>query len=241
VDDGGAMHGQLRVRGQFQRFIRSDSVAVVKKQFGVAGDSYIEITAGARDPLPAEGATLPVRKDTEILELVQEIVLQMQQTVVPLLEETQATLVEYRDIAVELQNPEGDLQRTLAAARSIVEGIERGEGSVGRVLRDPTLARELEGILVRAQAMTTQLEESLKKTDAILDDVRRAASALPETTETLRGELRDVPGIVLQTQSTLREAEQLLAGLQEHWLLRRYMDRPAPIETLPPPAAEGAP
>lgn len=244
VDEYGAMHALLRVRGQFLRFIRADSVAVVKKQFGIAGDSFIEITAGAAAPLPEEGATLPVRKDTELIELVTEIAGQLQAAVLPLLEETERTLAEYRRVAASLHDPEGELQRTLAGVRSIVEGIERGEGAVGRVLRDPTLALEAEAILGRVREMTAQLESSLKKVDAILEDVRQAAGALPEAAETLRGELRDAPGLVLQTQATLREAEQILAGLQEHWFLRRYMNRPPPIEALPlpaPAAGRGAP
>jgi hypothetical protein len=39
-------------RRDFFRFVRADSSAVVKKQFGVAGDSFFEITRGQGRPLP---------------------------------------------------------------------------------------------------------------------------------------------------------------------------------------------
>jgi hypothetical protein len=72
--------------------------------------------------------------------------------------------------------------------------------------------------------------------DAILENVRRASEALPETAEAVRREVRDVPGLVLQAQVALREAETLLAGLQRHWLLRTYMNPSPDLETLPVPA-----
>ena len=239
VDADGAMHAVLRVRGQFLRYIRTDSVAVVKRKFGIAGDSFIEITAGVRDPLPPDDAVLPVRKDTELVEMMQQVVQQVQSAVVPTIEEAQRTLAEFRGVAADLRDRDGELQRSIAAVRSILEGVERGEGSVGHLLRDPSMAREVEGILARVRGMTEQMADSLKKVDAILDDVRRAAAALPETADTVRGEMRDVPGLVLQTQATLREAEQLLAGLQEHWFLRAYMNRPPAIEMLSPPSPAG--
>lgn len=241
VDAEGAMHAVLRVRGQFLRFIRTDSVAVVKRKFGIAGDAFIEITPGVRDTLPPDDAVLPVRKDTEITELLQQIMQQVQAAVVPTIEETQRLLAEYRGLAADLRDRNGELQRSMAAVRSILEGVERGEGSVGRILRDPAYAEEIGAILARVRQMTDQLHASLQKLDAILEDVRRASGALPETADTVRAELRDVPGLVLQTQATLREAEQLLAGLQEHWLLRAYMNRPSPIQMLPPPAPATAP
>lgn len=242
VDAEGAMHAVLRVRGQFLRFIRTDSVAVVKRKFAIAGDAFIEITPGVRDPLPPdEDPVLPVRKDTELTELLQEIMQQVQAAVVPTIEETQKLLAEYRGLAADLRDRDGELQRSIAAVRSILEGVERGEGSVGRILRDPVYAEEIGAILARVRQMTDQLHASLQKLDAILEDVRRASGTLPETADTVRAELRDVPGLVLQAQATLREAEQLLAGLQEHWLLRAYMNRPSPIQMLPPPAPATAP
>src|SRR5436305_2207398 len=48
----GRMEAQANIRYDFFRFVRADSSAVVKKKFGVAGDSFFEIARG-------EGATLP--------------------------------------------------------------------------------------------------------------------------------------------------------------------------------------
>jgi len=236
VDEEGAMHALLRVRGQFVRFIREDSVVVAKRQFGIAGDTFLEITPGQGAPLTEEEPVLPIRKDTEITELLQSIARQIEASLVPLLKEVELTLAEYRGLAADLRSRDGELQRALAATRSILETIERGEGSVGRLLRDPTAAREVEGILTHVRELTGRLEESRAKLDAILENLRRASETLPATVETVHHEIRDTPGLVLQAQATLREAETLLAGLQRHWLLRAYMHRTPDIEMLPTPA-----
>src|SRR5205807_4770349 len=48
----GRMEAQVSIRYDFFRFVRADSSAVVKKKFGVAGDSFFEITRGQGAPLP---------------------------------------------------------------------------------------------------------------------------------------------------------------------------------------------
>ena len=40
------MEAEANIRRDFFRFVRADSSAVVKKKFGVAGDSFFEITRG---------------------------------------------------------------------------------------------------------------------------------------------------------------------------------------------------
>src|SRR5438874_3607907 len=46
VDASGRMAAEASIRYDFFRFVRADSSAVVKKKFGVAGDSFFEITRG---------------------------------------------------------------------------------------------------------------------------------------------------------------------------------------------------
>ena len=45
VEPTGRMTAEANIRRDFFRFVRADSSAVVKKTFGVAGDSFFEITS----------------------------------------------------------------------------------------------------------------------------------------------------------------------------------------------------
>ena len=58
VDETGRMEAEANIRRDFFRFVRADSSAVVKKKFGVAGDSFFEITRGQGRPLPEKNASI---------------------------------------------------------------------------------------------------------------------------------------------------------------------------------------
>ena len=58
VDTTGRMEAEANIRRDFFRFVRADSSAVVKKKFGVAGDSFFEITRGEGQPLPEKNASI---------------------------------------------------------------------------------------------------------------------------------------------------------------------------------------
>jgi len=52
------MEAQANIRRDFFRFVRADSSAVVKRKFGVAGDSFFEITRGQGKPLPEKQGSI---------------------------------------------------------------------------------------------------------------------------------------------------------------------------------------
>ena len=58
VEPTGRMEAEANIRRDFFRFVREDSSAVVKKKFGVAGDSFFEITRGEGRPLPENNASI---------------------------------------------------------------------------------------------------------------------------------------------------------------------------------------
>ncbi len=237
------IEGRLVLRRDFAAFLRADSEAVVKKEYGVAGAAFISIALGQGPPLSAENATLPVRKDTELLEIVQIVVEQIQEAVLPVLREVEATLKEYRGLAADLRDPDHSLQQLLGQLNAIADGLRKGEGTAGRLLRDPALADEAQKAVAQLRSLIGKVEEAVTETRGILHNVRMASEGLPGAMATVQGELRDVPGLVLQTRATLQETERLLAGLQRHWLLRGAMEPAADLPTVPAaaPASGEAP
>ena len=219
VNPDGTMEGILKIRGRFIQFIRSDSWAILKKQFGVAGDAFIEITRGYDDPLPS-GSALPnpAVRDTQIVELVQDLVKQVKQVLVPLLEQVQKAAEEYTLLAKDLRDPQGHVQQTLAHLNGVTAGLERGEGTAGKLLKDPSTANNVNDAV-------TSLKASLAELQRIMADVKAATADLPE--------------MAGQTRETLREAEILMEGIQKHWLLRKYME-PAPSSGRISPSEVGA-
>jgi phospholipid/cholesterol/gamma-HCH transport system substrate-binding protein len=239
VHDDGSIQGILRVRGEYARFLHTDSAAVVRKEYGVAGASYIVITVGAGAPLPLENAEIPIRKDTELLEMLQMVVEQIQEAVLPALTEVEKTLAEYRGLAADLRSPTNSLQMLLANLNGIAAGLREGEGTAGKILRDPAIADEARKAVAQVNELLDKLGTTLDEANGILRNVQKSSDALPEVVETVRGEMKDIPGVVLQARATLNETEKLLGGLQRHWLLRGSMEGGTPLDPIPPGAVGG--
>lgn len=228
----------LRVRGYSAGFIKADSVAVIKRTLGVAGDAVIDITAGENgDPIERTGSTLiACRKEVDLLEMVQKVV---QQSAVPAMEELQKALMEFRLLAADIRAPEGNLQQILAQARGtlshvdlLLVGLEQGEGTVGMFLKDPATAKQMETLFAEINVAVVQLNKTLS-------NITTASEMLPEAANAVRDELRDVPGVVLQTRTTLHESEKLLQAIQQHWLIRGYMQEYNPLDAIPVDAVQG--
>ncbi len=241
VEDDSSMRADLVVRGDFARFIRADSVAVVKRKFGVAGDAYLEITAGTGAALAwGEAPSIACRRDTEITELLQLLVERVESAVLPALEELTKALEEYRGLAADLRDPGGELRQTMRHVETLTRGLAEGEGAAGRLLRDPALAEEVGKTVGELNAILGRVRAAVEQTESILRDVKTATTELPAAAETVRGEIEDVPGLVLQARATLRETERVLLAAQQHWLLRRYAARERPLPAIEP-AAVAAP
>jgi len=226
IDETGHMIGKIAIKGDFIRFVRTDSVATVKKTFGIAGDAYLDVAKGSGSELP-DGFDLTITKDTEIVAMAQDMIAEIRKAVLPALEKLQKAVEEYTALAADLRNPEGPLLKMLANVEQITDGLKKGEGTAGRLLRDPAAAEEVDKILKRVDA-------SLAQVDGILADVKATTAQLPAIAGKVGVEARDLGGLVAQTQEAIREAERLVEGLQNHWLIRKYIPHPESTAVIPP-------
>lgn len=217
VKDDGSMYTTLAIKGDFIRFVRADSRAIVKKKLVVTGDAYVEITQGRGAPLGDDPVMQAVR-DTEITELAQEILKEIQNAVLPLLEE-------HTKLAADLRDAEKPLMKLLSNLEEISRGLAHGEGSAGQLLRDPKAAQEIEQLLADLRA--------------ILADIKETTARLPAMAATVGGEVDALPGTVVQVNETLRESERLIQGIQQHWLLRKYVPTTQLPEIIPAIQAGG--
>ncbi len=231
VNEDGSMEGEITIRGDFIRFVRSDSRALARKKFAVAGDTYVEITRGVGDEFPEEGATMICEKDTEITETIGQVLQQVREVTLPAIEQVRLAIEEYTKLAADLRDPQGNLQQLLANLNQIMVGLEKGEGTAGQILRDPSLANELREI-------TGKLNESMAEVRKILEDVKNTTAKMPQTADAVNGEVENLPGLVLQTQKTLMETEKLIGGIQRHWLMRKYIEQAPASERIPPSAVQ---
>ncbi|NLB65655.1 MAG: MCE family protein [Lentisphaerae bacterium] len=217
VDDAGNIMGSIRVRGSFMRFVRKDSIALVKKKMVVTGDAYIELTRGTGAELPRSGGSIACEKDTEIMQMLEEALERLEKEAEHTLGLVNRAIEEYTTLAGAMNDPAGNLQQMLASANGLIEDLRSGPGLPAKILNDPGMAQEVEGLL-------GQVQELMTKVNAMASDLQAVSASLPELVSTVADEVDDLPVVVGEAQTLMRETTVLMEGLQRHWFLRKYME-----------------
>jgi phospholipid/cholesterol/gamma-HCH transport system substrate-binding protein len=222
----GRMEAEANIRRDFFRFVRADSSAVVKKKFGVAGDSFFEITRGTGQPLLEANAAIVCNEQFQ--SPLEAAVEEIRAETLAVLKKTGAGLDTWTKLGADLRETREHLDQLTVRVESMAANVEAGQGTVGKLITDTTLLDEAHEILVKANQTTSQLQR-------VVTNVDLAAADLPGVTSALAGEAKDLPGLVRQTQTSMRELERLIEAMQKNWLVRKYVNK-----TNPPPAGSVA-
>lgn len=247
VTDAGGMEAEVLIRGNFIRFVRSDSRAIIRKPLGI-GDASIEITRGHADPLPARGGYLDAVADKGPTQFMEETLAAIRDEALPALKELRNAVSEYSLLASELRSERGNAQQALRHLNNVGAALEKGEGLAGMLLFDPKPAAELRAALPKLNASIGEMHQTLKNTRAFSErlpkvgvdleagvadlrsasaSVRSVAGTLPAMQPALASSAEALPGLLLQTQESLRQVQRLTEALQRNWLVRGGM---APAE-----------
>ena len=127
------------------------------------------------------------------------------------------------------------LDQLIVRADNIATDLQQGKGTAGKLLTDSSIADELKTLVVKANHSMDELQVTLKNVQNASGNLQIASTNLPAISDALGNEAKDLPGLVLQTQTSMRELERLIEAMQRHWLLRKYVNKsnPPPLRPLP--------
>ncbi|MDB6129320.1 MAG: hypothetical protein JWM04_427 [Verrucomicrobiales bacterium] len=222
VDPNGRMEAQVSIRSDFYMFVRADSYAVVKRKFGLVGDSYFEITRGEGLPLPKKNAYIKCRE--ELSSGLESAVQEVRNAAVPALQKLSAGLETWTVLGSNMISTRERLDQLITRADGVMGDLQKGKGTAGILLNDPGLAEEMKSILQNANRAVEKLQVTLTNLQMTSVNLAAASTNLPPVSSALAKEAEDLPGLVLQTQASLREVERLSEALQRHWLIRKYVN-----------------
>ncbi|HMO51576.1 MAG TPA: MlaD family protein [Kiritimatiellia bacterium] len=156
--------------------LREDYQIQVKPS-SVLGGKYVSIYEGTRDgPLLSADAVIVGRAPVDFLE------------------EASEALTAIRG-SLEEGGILGNLEATLANLKSVTEGLEKGEGTIGKLLKDDAVYVELKDVATNLKTITDRLaggEGSIGKLlteETVYDDLKQVAADLKEISGRLsRGE-----------------------------------------------------
>jgi len=253
------IHANVRIDSDMAVFVRSDSKATIRKTFGIAGDSYLEITRGRGEPLDWEFAVITVKADRSTSDTLAELIDELRAKIFPIVEDAHKAILMLTAVASDLQDPDKGVQQLLANLNSIADKIDSGEGAIGRLLTNDKLARDLEALVARMNPLFDDLEntiqnvsefsqefdmdtgdipeiirnlkETLGSIDIVMKDLSQATPQLPQIAKNVGDTTDAVPLLVLQAQQVMVELERLIKQLQSSWLLGGGSDQPSQTAT----------
>ncbi|MGH7103482.1 MAG: MlaD family protein [Acetobacteraceae bacterium] len=226
LNPGQPIYAEASIDRQAEPFIRRDSEAVIRRTFGVAGAAYLEISRGSGAPMNWHYAVIRARTETGPTDTLTAILAEVRENVFPVLH---------------------DARRTMHSLADLATGLNQGRGTVGELLTDDRLAREMEqqiaslapviaklndaagkldALASRAASSKEGAPELISRANALLADLQRAthelalaAPQLPAITRNLRGATANLPALLTQTQATAVDLQRLVAQLRGLWLL----------------------
>jgi phospholipid/cholesterol/gamma-HCH transport system substrate-binding protein len=202
------MHADVRIDSEMAVFVRSDSRATIRKTFGIAGDAYLEITRGFGQPLDWEFAVINAVSDRKPTDTVGDLIDEMQAKIFPIIDDAQKAIQAFLTVAEELQDPDKGVQQLLANINSIAGRIERGEGTIGRLLTEDKLIRDLESLIA-------QLDTETKRMAPILDDLQTTIQNVSAFSTQFDDPSGDIPQIARSLKEALASAEAVMKDLSQ--------------------------
>jgi phospholipid/cholesterol/gamma-HCH transport system substrate-binding protein len=141
-----------------------------------------------------------------------------------------------------------EVSAAVEAVRRSAANIEEATQNVSRVSRDlPKMVSEVDQAVKEVPKILDEVKKATSKLPAITGDLREAAGQAPGITKDVKAITEDVkditgnvrkaapeiPDFLSTTHESVEEAERLIQGLQNHWLLRGSMpkvQRDTPLE-----------
>jgi hypothetical protein len=145
LDDGG-MRAVLEIKDRFHRYIRVDSVARVKRMFGLAGDTHVEISEGQQAQIQ-DGGSIPCYKDEEIMEIAKKALEKLEAAVVPMVQETSGVMSNANRIAVDLST---------------------GDGLLGTMITDPEMTMDVREAIDHLNELLAVTSETVAETRRLI-------------------------------------------------------------------------
>jgi phospholipid/cholesterol/gamma-HCH transport system substrate-binding protein len=222
----------MELRQDLHGLVRTDSVAATQME-GLVGAIFVHIAAGTEQaPRVPEGGTIPSREPLSMADLLEQAsatitlvtttVEDMRGDVERAIQQIALTAEDAHALVEDLRPDVTAIARNgariSADVRAISEGIANGEGTMGRLVRDPALYDRMREISEEARTVMTNLRE-------VSDEARRAIADFRSSDGPAQGLLGDMRVTLGQTREAVTDLADNMEALKHNFLLRGFFNR----------------
>jgi phospholipid/cholesterol/gamma-HCH transport system substrate-binding protein len=226
---------KLRIAERFRVLLRGDSIATIRTP-GLAGSSFVEIQKGTQhSPELPPGGTIPGLEPFELSDLIQlgGDVLRSVRTNISSLQVTTQRALRSIDLAAKHTDRTvlasgAELQKLLSSARQTSEEagrtiaeVERGHGTIGKLLKDPALADLVDQTVRNANQSAANLNQASSQLSAtaaefqkrdLLSRVQTMLENSRQLTETLNRAVTKLTNSSLVSEITAADLRDTIAN-----------------------------
>lgn len=224
----------LELRGDYTVFVGEESKAYIKTGLGGLGASYIEVSR-ADTPVP-DLTVLPLADSSSGSQKdMTDMVAELNDALVPAINQLQATSRQVEILAETLNNPEKDFQIAIAGIRELLDEVKKGESVAGVLLRDEQSGKEVREALAQFNSASasfakvmTQIEQGEGAAGTLLNDqeaqqqiketlanVSKASEAANEAALALTQIAGALPETVYEADEAIKGYGEVAEALQE--------------------------
>ena len=197
------MHADVQIKSDMKSFVRRDSSAVIRKRFGVAGYSFLDISRGFGEPLDWKFAVIKASADRAPTESIGEILDEVRTRVFPVIDDTQQAMRLLLAVVENLQDPQGDMQQLFANLNTVSGRIARGEGVVGRLLAEEKMMDDV-------AVLVDQLNKNMARFGPLLDDLAATIGNVAKISAKVNQQSNDLPELTHRLKELLVTVQALM-------------------------------
>ncbi len=212
LNPNGEMYAVATIDAQAKPFIRRDSHAVIRRQFVVAGSTYVDVSRGRGEPLDWGYAVMQATTEPNPVDTITATIGEIRARVLPTLDKAQASV---------------------NGLQTIVAGLQAGHGTIGKLLVDDTVERraaaalaalddaiaKLRPIEARAGTVLARADKAAANLQGASGNLRTASTKLPAIADNAAATTADLPALVTEAQITAEQLRKLIVQLRGSWLL----------------------
>jgi ABC-type transporter Mla subunit MlaD len=128
--------------------------------------------------------------------------------VLPIVDQTDRAVRALANLAEGLRAPDGELQKLLANLQTITVRMQQGEGTVGRLLADDQVVRQVETILAAATGAVSRLRP-------ILGELEKTSRDVSNLTAAVGGQSQTPPALVRDANATVASLRAIAGDLSK--------------------------
>ena len=223
----------LEINKEYQKWIRQGSVAKMLKE-GFIGEAVVDVTVG----LSSE----------KTLEDGDEIIFQKVGGIEELAKEIKPVLQEIKETISYINNPEGDIKKSIENIRKLSEGLLKTRSGVDEVLRETkntlkeanstinkfgNVGEKALPVMDKLNAVVEGAEKTSKKIPEVMDKVDKVMNDVQQLSDVLSKKSGDIKNMLDNAEDTLNDTKEIIKGAKDSWPINRMLPPKEGLKLVP--------